>query len=75
MSNKYATSIAVMFSDLICTFNCLTVICGPATAISASKEAIAPTQINRPAVLSDANVCLLNRAVTEAGNDVSDATS
>ena len=62
-----------MFSVLIRMFNCLTV--GPATDISASKEAIAPTQILHPAVLSEATVRLLYQAAfTEAGNDISNAS-
>ena len=74
MSDKCAISVAVVFNVLICMFNCLTV--GPATDISASKEAMAPSHIIRPAVLSEATtVRLLHQAAfTEAGNDTSDAS-
>jgi len=55
-----------MFVVLIYTLDVSTVV--PATAISASKEAIAPSQIHRH--VSEVNVRLLREAATDADNDV-----
>lgn len=46
----------------------------PATAVSSSKEAIAPNQIKRPAV-PDVSVSLLNQAAAGPANDVGDVAT